>query len=189
MLWNHNLYPLRTVTNTHAQLFTDSVPYVWNEKTMTKYVSSNRDKVLERMRLLLGARTYLADPKVIAIFKKQKERMGTMLDQLDTDMATHTRSSAQTTTDPVTGASTTTMVAYTAWQKQNLLTEWNTYMDTKWNDATAKHKKAMDKFVNDLDDKHCQSRSKKSTADRQFCDRLRKLQTAYAGATAFSKPW
>lgn len=152
---------------------------------MIKYVKTNRDKVLERLRLLLGARTYLVNPKVIAIFKKQKERMGAIIDQLDKDMETHIRTS--TSTDPVTGAVTTT--PYTAWKKQNLLTEWNAYMDTKWTDATAKHKKVMDTFVNDLDDTHCQSRAKKSSADQQFCDRLRKLQTAYSTVTAFSKPW
>ena len=156
---------------------------------MGRYVKSNRDKVLERMRLLLGARTYLVDPKITAIFKKQKERMGTMLSNLDTSMETHTRTTTQTTTDPVTGAVTTSTVTYAPWKKQDLLTEWNTYMDAKWADATAKHKKVMDKFVNDLDDAHCQSQSKKTPADRKFCERLRKLQTAYNTVTAFSKPW
>lgn len=154
---------------------------------MDKYVTSNRDKVLERLRLLLGARTYLVDPKVVAIFKKQKERMGEMIDQLDTDMETHTRTTTQTTTD-ANGQTTTTTVSYTPWKKQDLLTEWNTYMDTKWSDAIAKHKKVMDKYTDDLEDKHCLTNPSKS-ADRQFCERLRKLQTAYRGATAFSKPW
>jgi len=163
------------------QLFTDKIEYVWTAATMDKQVNTNRDKVLERMRLLIGAGKYLQAQKIRDIFKAQKERMGAILDQLDTDMQTHVREKV----DPVTGTKT----SYTAWTKQDLLTEWNTYMDTKWSDATAKYAKVLNKYVNDLDDKHCQSRNKKSAADQKFCDRLRKLQTEYASAKVFTKPW
>lgn len=154
---------------------------VWTEKSMDKLVTSNRNRVLERMRLQLGARRYLTETKVKDIFKNQKTRMGTILDELDTNMANH----ARVVTDPTTGTKTT----YTAWTKQNLLTEWNTFIDTKWTDAVAKHKKVMDKYINALDDKHCQSSPKMSTSDKEFCSRLRKLQTQYSTATALDKPW
>jgi hypothetical protein len=166
-------------------MFSDKVEYIWTMKVMDKYVTDKRDKVLERMRLLLGARTYLVDPKVIAIFKAQKERMGAMINQLDTDMATHTRTTTET--DPVTGAVTTT--PFRPWVAQGLLAEWNTYMNQKWMDATAKHTKVMDRYINALDDKHCQSRSKMSTADKTFCANLRTLERNYRSATAFSVPW
>ena len=141
------------------------------------------------MRLLLGVRTYLTSPKVTAIFKAQKERMGAILDSLDISMETHIRTVTNTTTYPITNVTSTTTVPYTAWKKQDLLTEWNAHMDTKWADATAKHKKIMDKYVNDLDDANCQSKPKMSAADKLFCERLRKLQAGYRTATAFSKPW
>lgn len=141
------------------------------------------------MRLLLGARIYLVDPRVITIFKNQKERMGKIIDQLDTDMETHTRLTTQTSIDPVTGAVTTRTVSYTPWKKQNLLTEWNKYMDTKWADATAKHKKVMDKFIKALSDQHCRLQAMKTANDKKFCQRLDKLKIEYRKVKAFSKPW
>lgn len=166
-------------------MFSDKVEYIWTKTDMDGLVKTNRNKVLERMRLLLGARTYLVDTKVKDIFKAQKERMGAMFDQLDTDMQTHTRTA--TVTDPVTGKTSTE--SYRPWVKQNLLTEWNTYMDQKWTDATAKHAKVMNYFINELDDKHCQSRNKQTQADKDFCTNLRTLQTNYRTATVFSQPW
>ena len=168
-------------------MFTDKVEYIWTKATMDKYVrdKTKRSKVLERMRLLLGARTYLVDSRVKEIFKNQKERMGAMIDQLDTDMQTHTRST--TVTDPVTG--TTTTETFRPWVKQNLLAEWNTYMDQKWMTATAKHTKVMDYFINALDDQNCQSQPKMSSADRTFCTNLRTLETNYRTATIFTVPW
>lgn len=168
-------------------MFTDKVEYIWNKSVMDKYVAdkTKRDKVLERMRLLLGARTYLADPKVKDIFKKQKERMGAMFDQLDNDMVTHTRTT--TVTDPTTGAKTTEK--FRPWVKQNLLTEWNKFMDQKWTDATTKHTKVMDYFIGELDDKNCQNQPKMSTADRDFCTHLKTLQTNYQSAAVFTVPW
>jgi hypothetical protein len=164
-----------------SNLFDGRVPMIWNEKTMDKYVKSNRNKVLERLRLALGAQKYLTDQKVKDIFKAQKERMGNIINDLDTEMANHPR----VVTDPVTGATTT----YVAWVKQDLLTAWNTFIDQKWADAVAKHGKVMNKWWNALDDEHCANRAKQTAADREFCSRLRTLETNKNSVTAFSKPW
>ena len=154
---------------------------------MDKFINSDRDKVHERLRLLLGARTYLADPTVVDIFKKQKERMGDIIDRLDSEMETRARTTTVTTVNP-NGQTVATTVSYTPWKKQNLLQEWNTYMDTKWADATAKHKKVMDKYTDALEDKYCLTNPSNGN-DRRFCERLRDLQKQYRNGAAFSKPW
>lgn len=153
---------------------------IWTEKKIDKLVRTNRNKVLERLRLALGAQKYLSEPKVKAIFQAQKTRMGTRLDELDTVIQTHPREVVD-----AQGKKTT----YYPWKRQNLLAEWNAFMDTKWEDATKKHKKVMYKWTNDLDDARCQSQAKKSPADKEFCDRLRKLQSEYRTVLAFVRPW
>lgn len=141
-----------------------------------------RDKILERLRLLIGARTYLLEPKIQKIFKAQKERMGKVIGELDTEMEKH----AYRKKNPATGAVTAT---FGKWEKQGLLKEWNAYMDTKWTDATAKFKKVMDKYIQAVDKAHCEHKPKKTAADKQFCERLRKVQSHYNSVTTFTKPW
>ncbi|KAL5427576.1 hypothetical protein PMIN07_006035 [Paraphaeosphaeria minitans] len=203
--WNHikTVYPGKTLghaykseiirlqqnikTTPKSKMFSNESEYIWTKATMDKYVveKKKRDKVLERMRLLLGARTYLTDPKVKAIFKKQKERMGAMIGQLDTDMQKHRRST--TVTDPDTGAVSTE--TFRPWVKQNLLREWNKFMDQKWASATAKHKKVMHYFIKELDHKNCKGQSKMSMADEKFCANLLTLEINYLNATEFRRPW
>ncbi|KAF2821656.1 hypothetical protein CC86DRAFT_373485 [Ophiobolus disseminans] len=166
-----------------ANLFTDRTKMIWTETTMDKWAKTKAKRltVLGRLRLAIGARKYLTETKVKTIFKAQKERMGKILDELDTAMSAHPRQEV----NALTGVTT----KFQAWKKQNLLTEWNTFMDEKWANAVAKHKKVMDKWVNALDDNHCQSQTKKTQDDKEFCERLRKLQKEYAAGPAFSKPW
>src|SRR5436305_14562367 len=109
---------------------------IWTKPVMDGYVKSQRSKVLERLRLALGAQHYLTEPNVKSIFKAQKERMGAIIDKLDTAMTAHPRE----VVDAATGKTT----RYYAWTKQDLLTEWNAFMDAKWDNAVSKHKKVMD---------------------------------------------
>ncbi|KAH7393076.1 hypothetical protein BKA66DRAFT_439188 [Pyrenochaeta sp. MPI-SDFR-AT-0127] len=164
-----------------ANLFNDNTPTVWSKDEFPKLIVKDRYKVLERLRLLLGAKKYLTETKVKDIFKAQKERMGAILDKLDTEMSVHPREKV----DPVTGKTT----KYYAWKKQDLLTEWNSHMDTKWQNAVQKYKTVMDTYTNDLDKQHCQNLAKKPKADKDFCERLKKLLAQEKLAPAFSKPW
>lgn len=148
---------------------------------MNTYVKINRNKVLERMRLLLGARTYLLEPKIAKIFKDQKERMGKIIDELDTEMEKH----PYVRTDPATG----NQVTFKAWKKQNLLNEWNAHMDTKWDAATAKFKKTIDKFGKDLNNRDYKKRKMMNKADKEFCTRLVSMSNHYNSITTFSRPW
>lgn len=136
---------------------------------------NGRDKVIERLRQELGVRKYMTDARVKKIYKDQKERMGSIIEKLDTAMESHAR---------INGT-----VHYTPWKKQGLLKEWNTHSDTKWDDAVKKHNKVMNKWSNDLDDKWCQNPAKQNPADKQFCERLRKLQKEMKDTPQFTKPW
>ncbi|KAF2873230.1 hypothetical protein BDV95DRAFT_605788 [Massariosphaeria phaeospora] len=181
--WKDEMIALQRNINAPAKanLFTDSIPMVWTETTMDKYVKTNRNKVLERLRASVGARKYLIEPKVKDIFKAQKTRMGTALDEIDKALESHPREKV----DLVTGVKTT----YLPWKKQNLLDEWNSYMDTKWDDAVKKSSKVLDNYIGKLDDAHCKNQAKKSTADKEFCERLKKVETQYKQATFFLRPW
>jgi hypothetical protein len=70
-----------------------------NKKTLN--IDKAKSALLE-LKHLMGARKYMNSKEVQAIFKKQKIRMGKMLDILDTEMANH----------PVAN--------YNAWQPQQL---------------------------------------------------------------------
>ncbi|CAI6330997.1 unnamed protein product [Periconia digitata] len=165
-----------------ANLFTDTIPFIWNLKTMLTYTKTNRNKVLERMRLLIGARTYLLSPKVSTIFKDQKERMGEIIDKLDSEMENHPYVGTDAAGNPVT---------YKAWKKQGLLDEWNKHMDKKWDDATAKFKKTIDKFGKELKKVHCEKKKgkKMSKGDKEFCGRLVEVSRQYNGVSTFARPW
>lgn len=148
---------------------------------MDRMVKSNRNRVLERLRLALGAQKYLTEAEVKDTFKNQKTRMGSILDKLDKEMENHPREVVNATT----GVTTT----YHPWKRQELLTEWNTFMDSKWKGATEKHEKVMDKWTKALNENHCQKTSKKSKDDKEFCDRLKELENQYKKTSAFTKPW
>lgn len=147
---------------------------------MDKKVTGDRLKVLERLRLVLGAQNYLAEDKIKDIFKNQKTRMGNIIDELDKQMKDHRREVVD---------AKGTKKTYNAWTEQGLKDKWDKYMDSKWTTATTKQKKFMDKYIDALDDKQCVNPAKKDSNQRDFCDKLGKLKTAYGKVKAFSKPW
>ena len=48
-------------------------------------------EALMSLKYLMGARKYMRNPKIADIFKKQKNRIGEMLDKLDKELAKHPR--------------------------------------------------------------------------------------------------
>ncbi|KAF2870621.1 hypothetical protein BDV95DRAFT_574253 [Massariosphaeria phaeospora] len=161
-----------------ARMFSDKDP-IWNEDKMKKLAESDQEadwnKVLARLRLALGAQKYLTEPNVITIFKDQTSRMGIVLDELDNAMTSHPRKEGTT--------------EYHPWKPQNLLVEWNMFLDEKWIKATEKHELFMTTWIQKLNDAHCQSKGAKSTINVEFCERWGKLDAEYGKVSAFSKPF
>jgi hypothetical protein len=80
-----------------------------------------------KLKFIYGARKYLQNNEIKAIFKKQVERMGTVLDLLDAEMENQPE---ETRTGP-----------QDAWKKQGLKALWIEYMNEKF--KTAKSRSIM----------------------------------------------
>jgi hypothetical protein len=139
----------------------------------------DRYKVLERVRLTLGAQKYLTDENVKTVFNTQKERMGAMLDDLDKAMMQHPRRVVDAQGN---------VVSYAPWKQQALRGDWNSFLDAKWNEAVAKNQKVVKTYTEALGAVHC-SGVLANQADREFCERLGELRRQAADTRQFSKPW
>jgi hypothetical protein len=91
----------------------------------------NRARVaLIRLKWLMGARKYMKVSAIKTIFKKQKERIGTILDELDTEL----------TKQPAAPG-------FTAWKKQGLKAYWDAYMNEKFRTAKSRGEGDMDTYL------------------------------------------
>jgi hypothetical protein len=89
---------------------------------------------LLKLKHLMGARRYMTSKEIQGIFKKQKVRMGKMLERLDAEMVNHPRAN------------------YNAWQPQQLGSLWDKYMDQKFAEAKARTDRDMKKYLEMLVD-------------------------------------
>jgi hypothetical protein len=78
----------------------------------------NARAALIRLKWLMGARSYMRHPDIEKIFKTQKERIGTVLEALDTSLESN----------PLPGLA--------VWKKQGLKAYWDSYTDEKFETAT-----------------------------------------------------
>lgn len=97
-----------------------------NKKTLN--IDTAKSALLE-LKHLTGARKYMNSKEIQGILKKQKVRMGQMIERLDAEMANHPRAN------------------FNAWQSQQLGSLWNKYMDQKFAEANARTDRDMDSFL------------------------------------------
>ena len=90
---------------------------------------NNAKSALLKLKHLMGARKYMNNREIQAIFKKQKVRMGKMLEQLDAEMVNHPRAN------------------FNAWQPQQLGSLWDKYMDEKFTEAKARTNRDMKDYL------------------------------------------
>ncbi|CAI6336774.1 unnamed protein product [Periconia digitata] len=176
--WKAELIALQRNINAppKSSLFMDDAPLVWKQKDMVPWIASRdrRGKVLERMRLFLGVRKYLSEDEVRKIFKRQKEGMAAILDELDTSMSSHARVESGTT--------------FTPWRKQNFKDQWNSFMDDKWKKAVTKHANVMNHYESELRKAWCPNIP--AAEDKDFCDKLKDLWDQYKQHSGtFNRPW
>jgi len=91
--------------------------------------------------MVLGARKYMREKDISAIFKKQVVRMGEMLGKIDKELPKHPR---------VLAAGQRKGTQFEAWKEQQLEAKWITYMDGKFADAKAKTDDFLNKWTAEL---------------------------------------
>jgi hypothetical protein len=97
-------------------------------KNKTLNIDTAKSALL-KLKHLMGARKYMVSKEIQAILKKQKVRMGKMLERLDVEMVNHPRAN------------------YNAWQPQQLGSLWDKYMDQKFAEAKARTNRDMDTYL------------------------------------------
>jgi hypothetical protein len=139
-------------------------------------VDSARQAYL-KLKWLLAARLYVKNPEIKAIFKKQKERIGDVLDLLDTEM----EKQPKTKNGNKLGA----------WKKQGLKALWDQYMEEKFTTAKSRSKHDMDKYLRLLEGKWSRTVTGTSENDRLvFALQVKKLKAAWAAEeNSWTAPW
>lgn len=87
-----------------------------------------------RLKFLMGARMYMRMPQVHAIFKLQKERIGTMLEAIERELTkTNLRENDRKTIEP--------------WKPQGLKALWDKYMNERFQKAQTRVNTDMDTYL------------------------------------------
>jgi hypothetical protein len=131
-----------------------------------------------KLKWILGARLYLKNAEIKAIFKKQKERIGDVLDKLDTAMETKPKTN-------------TKGVVMGAWKKQGLKALWDEYMEEKFATTKRRSDNEMNKYIRLLDGKWSRTAPEAAENDRLvFLLQMKKLKTAWAAEEdSWTAPW
>ena len=130
------------------------------------------------LKYLMGVRAYMRDSAIEAIFKKQKERIGDMLDVLDAEVVKHQRVNPKTDEK------------YGAWTPQKLKALWDEYMNERFRIAKARIEHDMDTFLALLEKEW--TKTKDSDANEIAFDGLIdkvKKEWMKEKAHAWTKPW
>jgi hypothetical protein len=140
-------------------------------------VDSARQAYL-KLKWLLAARLYVKNPEIKAIFKKQKERIGDVLDLLDTEMEKQPKTK-------------NAGVVMGAWKKQGLKALWDEYMEEKFKTAKSRSEHDMDKYLRLMEGKWSRTVTGTSENDRLvFALQVKKLKAAWAAEkNSWTAPW
>jgi hypothetical protein len=126
---------------------------------------------LVRLKWLMGVRMYMRHKNIKAIFKTQKERIGTVLDALDTSLESN----------PQPGLA--------AWKKQGLKAYWNSYMDEKFKTANTRCENDMTTYLTLMNTKWGKKKvgATVTPALKTFQEEVSLIKAAWAKEK--TKPW
>jgi hypothetical protein len=136
-------------------------------------------KALLKLKWLMGAREYLKVPNVAAILKNQKNRIGDILDELDTEMEKHQLDKGRS------GG------ILDAWKKQDLKAKWDNYMNYKFNLAKSRCTHDMDKFLPMLERQWAPKSQQLNNDQVVLFAQIKKFKAAWAAekANRWDAPW
>lgn len=134
---------------------------------------------LVKLKLILGARLYHKSPKIEAIFKKQKERIGDVLDALDTELERNPKEKGG--------------VRFHAWKRQGLKAYWDQYMDEKFEIAKRRSERDMNMYL-DMLKKYWHPKQGTTANDKDliiFWSQIKRLDTAWEKEKleSWEAPW
>lgn len=144
---------------------------IYDDSALTKLLNGTptQARVLAlKLKHLMGARKYQKDPVVARYLGDQKKRIGTILGKIDTELTKH---------NPL-------------WQKQDLETLWNKYMDQHFADAKSRTDYTMNTWLPKLQNKWVKGKPDRSNND-QLIRGIKAVQTEWTkeGRSKWNKPW
>ena len=145
-------------------------------KTAAK-IDTAKEALLD-LKYLMGARKYMRNPAIAAIFKEQKLRMGNILGKLDTELPKHAREYK-------------TFGTVDAWKPQQLKRFWDQYMDERFNIAVLRTNHDMDTFLALLREVWAVPANHPDPSQRAFFGLIKKVELEWKRekAIAWTAPW
>jgi hypothetical protein len=130
------------------------------------------------LKYLIGARKYMRNPAIAAIFKEQKVRMGNILGKLDTELPKHAREH-------------NTFGTLDTWKPQQLKKFWDQYMDERFNIAVLRTNHDMDTYLALLRKEWAVPANHPDQSQRAFFGLIKKIELEWKREKAikWTAPW
>jgi hypothetical protein len=130
------------------------------------------------LKYLIGARKYMRNPAIAAIFRDQKVRIGDILDKLDTELPKHARQHK-------------TLGTLEAWKPQQLKKFWDQYMDERFNVAVLRTNHDMDTYLALLRKEWAVPANNPDQSQRAFFGLIKKIELEWKKEKAikWTAPW
>jgi hypothetical protein len=129
------------------QIFDDKqmVKYIERRMPRTNDVDAPR-KAVARVRSVIGAFRYLQETEIVNILKREKKRIGVVIEALDKELPKTPRKDGATT--------------YKPWGTLGLGAKWDTYMEGVYKTAKDKGTKFVDDNIKRLKDEYTSQKAK-----------------------------
>jgi hypothetical protein len=134
---------------------------IYDDEDMKKYITRKMpktsdvdaaNKAITRIRSVIGAFHYLKEKEIADILKKEKVRVGLVLDGIDKELPKNPRKDGNN-------------AAYKPWKTLGLGAKWNTYMDGVYKTAKDKGTKFVDENIKRLKDEYESKKAKDDAKD------------------------
>lgn len=139
-----------------------------NQELDAEEIDAAKDALLD-LKYLMGARIYMRDPKIAAIFTKQKDRLGDMLGSLDDALAKPENAYY----------SKTKGVTFRQWKPQNLKALWNDFMDESFQEATKRTNKDMNQYLQMFEEEWLHYSPPKGSQTDKFITLIKNVRQAW----------
>lgn len=137
-------------------------------RTRTDVLADQAPRIaIQNLRAVVGVFKYMQEPKIAAIFKKEKIRMGAVIDGIDRELPNH----------PIEIKKPPARI-FTPWQTLGLGAEWDTYMDATFAEAKNKATTLMEVNLKRLHEEYTSDDAKEKAKDDPNLDASKRNEIA-----------